>query len=286
MSCSIASEQRLFQMLSVFQGCTFEAVEATADGIEGLGDDKMDVLDVVSSLLDKSLIRQVSLESEEPRLLMLETIREFAIERLDEDLELRAAVRRAHAAYYADFTERQWERLTSHEREAALADLISDIENLRTAWRYWVEERDHGQLGKFVDSLWLLFDARGWYHSTIDLTTDMLNVVSTLPSTPELIQQEILLQTSLARALQVIKGYTAEAEQAYTRALALSQEVGDIPELFPVLRGLGSLYGYLGQYDKAGDIARRLLSMAERLGDSNMQAEGHLRLGYSLCFHR
>ncbi len=278
------SEQRLFQVLSVFQGCTFEAVEATADGIDGLGNDQMDILDVVSSLLDKSLIRQVSLESEETRLLMLETIRDFAIERLDEDLELRAAAQRAHAAYYADFTERQWERLISHERDAALVDLISDIENLRTAWRYWVEERDLEQLGKFVDSLWLLFDARGWYHSTIYLATDMLKVLSFAPLTPERIQQEILLQTSLARALQVIKGYTAEVEQAYTRALALSQEVGDIPELFPVLRGLGSLYGYLGQHDKAGEIARRLLSMAERLGDSNMQAEGHLRLGYIYAF--
>ena len=78
MSCSIAGEQRLFQLLSVFQGCTFEAVEATAGGVEGLDDNKVDVLDVLSSLVDKSLIRQVSLESEEPRLLMLETIREFA----------------------------------------------------------------------------------------------------------------------------------------------------------------------------------------------------------------
>ena len=195
------SEQRLFQVLSVFQGCTFEAVEATAAGIEDLVDSSMDIIDVLSSLLDKSLIRQVSLEREEPRLLMLETIREFATEKLDEDPELRAAARRAHATFYADFTERQWERLTSHNREVALVELVSDIENLRAAWHYWVEERDLEQLGKFVDSLWLLFDARGWYHSTIDLTTDMLTVLSFAPLTPERIQQEILLQTSLARAL-------------------------------------------------------------------------------------
>ena len=62
---------------------------------------------------------------------MLETIREFAIEKLDEDLELHTAARRAHAACYADFTEHQWERLTGHDREAAFVDLISDIENLR-----------------------------------------------------------------------------------------------------------------------------------------------------------
>jgi tetratricopeptide (TPR) repeat protein len=112
---------------------------------------------------------------------------------------------------------------------------------------------------------------------------DMLNVLSSVPSTPERIQQEIILQTSMARALQVTKGYTREVEQAYTRALDLSQEVGETPELFPVLRGLGSLYGYVGEFEKAGQIAEKILSMAERLGDPNMQVEGHLRLGYVLA---
>jgi tetratricopeptide (TPR) repeat protein len=139
-------------------------------------------------------------------------------------------------------------------------------------------------LGKFLDSLWLLNDARGWYRASIDLTTDMLNVLATTPATPERVQQEILLQTSLARALQVIKGYTHEVEQAYTRALELSREVGDIPELFAVLRGLGSLYGYLGEYEKAGELADKILNMAERLDDANMRAEGHLRRGYTHAF--
>jgi predicted ATPase len=277
-------EQHLFELLSVFQGCTFEAVEVTTGGIEYLDDVQLDTLEVLSSLVDKSLIRQVGHESGEPRLLMLETIREFAIERLDENIEFRAAARRAHAAYYADFTQRQWERLTGSGREAALVELTSDIENIRTAWAYWVNAEDLEQLGKFVDSLWLLYDARGWYRATIDLTTDMLNVLSSAPSTPGRIQQQILLQTSLARALQVIKGYTWEVEQAYTRALELSQEVGEIPELFPVLRGLGSLYGFLGEYEKAKQLAKRILSLAERLGDLNMQVEGHLRLGYTLAF--
>ncbi|OGO39011.1 MAG: hypothetical protein A2W35_15210 [Chloroflexi bacterium RBG_16_57_11] len=274
-------EQQLFELLSVFSGgCSFEAVEMAASGIERLDEAGVDILEGLTSLVDKSLIRQVSPETGEPRLLMLETIREFAVERLDADPGFCAAARRAHATYYADFTQRQWERLAGHGREAALTELISDLENLRTAWGYWVEDRDLEKLGKFVDGLWLLYDARGWYRSTIDLTKDMLDVLSTFPPTPERIQQEILLQTGLARALQVIKGFTPEVEQAYTRALELSQAVGEIPELFPVLRGLGSLYGYLGEFEKAGRMAEKILSMAERLDDPGMQVEGHIRLGY------
>jgi predicted ATPase len=275
-------EQRLFELLSVFQGCTIEATETIAGGIELLVDPDMDVLEILSSLVDKSLVRQVSLDSGEPRLLMLETIREFAAEKLEEQIEFRSMARLAQAVYYADFTQRQWIRLTGSGREAALTELILDIENLRTAWNYWVEEKNLEQLGKFIDSLWLLYDARGWYHSLIDLITDMLSVLSSTPATPERIQQEILLQTGLARALQVIKGYTADVERAYTRALELSREVGEIPELFPVLRGLGSLYGYLGDYQRAGELSEKILSMADRLADPDMQAEGHLRVGYTV----
>jgi tetratricopeptide (TPR) repeat protein len=59
--------------------------------------------------------------------------------------------------------------------------------------------------------------------------------------------------------------------------------VGETPELFPVLRGLGSLYGYIGEFEKAGQIAEKILNMAERFADPNMQVEGHLRLGYVLA---
>ena len=96
----------------------------------------MDILDGLTSLVDKSLIRRADQGTGEPRFLMLETIREYAAERLEEDPEFGAAARRAHATYFADFTQRQWERLTGHGREAALGEMESDIENVRTAWRY------------------------------------------------------------------------------------------------------------------------------------------------------
>ncbi len=244
----------------------------------------VDVLDGLASLVDKSLIRQVDPEAGESRLLMLETIREYAAERLDADPGVqrrrppgtRHLLCRLHPAPMgAPDRPRDGRRRSS--------ELGSEIENVRTAWRYWVEQRDLEQLGKFVDSLWLLNDARGWYHATVDLTADLLNVLSSTPSTPERVQQEIVLQTSLARALLAIKGYTAEVEAAYTRALELSEARETIPELFPVLRGLASLYVYLGQFEKGAQMGERILSLAERLDDASMRVEGHLVMGYNYC---
>src|SRR5205823_12239589 len=77
-------------------GCTLEAVEGL---YTALGDLPADVLDGVTSLIDKSLLRQTQQEGEEPRLLMLETIREYGLGVLAASGELEST-RRAHATYY------------------------------------------------------------------------------------------------------------------------------------------------------------------------------------------
>jgi predicted ATPase len=115
------AEQRLFALLSVFAGCTFDAVETVTSKMNHHLDAlKMDVLEGLESLVDKSLIRQTDQDTGEPRLLMLETIREYATERLEQDSDFSTAAHRAHAFYFADFAERQWERLSGDARETAL----------------------------------------------------------------------------------------------------------------------------------------------------------------------
>ncbi|RPJ27151.1 MAG: hypothetical protein EHM33_09045 [Chloroflexi bacterium] len=277
-------EQRLFALLSVFPNGTLAAVEGVVAQIEHLNGKGIEVLDGLTSLVDKSLIRLADQEAREPRLLMLETIREYAAERLEEEPGFSAIVRRSHANYFADFTLGQWERLTSGAREAALDEMESELENVQTAWHYWVADGNLEQLQKITDSLWLHYDERGWYHAMVELTADLLNVLASNPSTPERAQQEIMLQTSLARALLAIRGYTEEVERAYARALALCERAGEIPQLFPVLRGLASFYILRTQYEKAMQMGERILYLAEHLGDIDMQAEGHMVLGYNLAF--
>ena len=279
-----AGEQRLFALLSVFTGCTFEAVEGVASDIEHWDGTQIDVLDGLASLIDKSLIRQIEQGPGEPRLLMLETIREYAAERLEQKPEFSAAVRRAHATYFAIFMQSQWKQLVGEGRDVALREIEVDLDNVRTAWHYWVEEKDLAQLSKFVDSLWLLYDVRGWYHATVGLTNDLLNILAVTPSTPELAEQEMILQINLARALMATKGYTEEVEQAYTRALAICESGGDIPQLFPVLRGLAGFYILRTEFGKAVQMGERILKLAEHLDDSDMKMEAQMILGYNLAF--
>jgi predicted ATPase/class 3 adenylate cyclase len=274
-------ERRLFELLSVFPVAGLVAVEAVAEELDWLTETGSDTLDGVASLLDKSLIRKVDQDDAASRVMMLETIREYAVERLDDLAEFAAAARHAHGAYFADFAKRQWQDLTGQRREAALAAMTADIDNLRVAWRYWVASRDRVQLNKLVDSLWLLYDARGWYQESIGLTRDLLDILSSASSMPDRATEEITLRISLARVLMATKGYSREVEEAYAAALQ-PLEGRELPQLFPVLRSLASYYIAQTEFDKGARIGREILHLAEQQQDAGMLVDGHLVVGLCL----
>jgi len=132
-----AAEQSLVRRLSVFTGgCTLEAVEAVCDTKGDLG---VDVLDGMSSMVDKSLIQQIEQPGVEPRFLMLSAIREYALERLVEGGE-EFATRRAHSAYYIVLAEECGEDLSTHPEWLERFDL--EHHNFRDALEFLIRTSD------------------------------------------------------------------------------------------------------------------------------------------------
>ena len=80
-------------------------------------------------------------------------------------------------------------------------------------------------------------------------------------------------------ALLATRGYAEEVEQAYACALDLCMSAGEVPQLFPVLRGLASFYILRSEFEKGAQIGERILELAERLDDMDMRVEGYLVLG-------
>jgi predicted ATPase len=122
-------EKTLFRRLSVFVGgCTLEAAEAVCNAA---GDLALDVLDGVASLVDKSLLHLHAGDAE-PRFGMLDTIREYALERLAESGE-EDAVRQQHATYYWGLIEEAESYVSSAARQVWLDRLEAEHDNLRAA---------------------------------------------------------------------------------------------------------------------------------------------------------
>jgi predicted ATPase/class 3 adenylate cyclase len=274
-------EREIFRLLSVFVTARVEAIEDVAGRLELL--QRVEVVERLASLIDKSLLRSTE-EGGQRRLSMLETIREYAAERLEDAPELAAAARQAHAEYFAAFAHRRRDRLHDLEREAALEELGAELGNLSAAWQYWVRSRDPEQLNLLLDGLWVLNEARGWYHAAIELANDLLAVLAEVPSTPDRMREEIALRTSLARGLLAVRGYTEDVEQNYERALALARDAGDLPQRAPVVRSLASFYFYRGEFDRAAVLGRELLDLAASQHDTALQVEGELVYGASVAF--
>src|SRR6516165_12326649 len=96
------------------------------------------VLDMVASLIDKSLLQQTEHEGEETRLLLLETIRKYGLEWLQSSGELEA-IRTAHAAYYLRLSEEAEPQLRGAKHGRWMAQLQREQENLRAALGFLLE---------------------------------------------------------------------------------------------------------------------------------------------------
>src|SRR5215469_1347237 len=129
-------EQRLFRRLSIFVGgCTLEALEALCAALDE-GTDQ--VLEGVSSLIDKSLLHQTEQEGEEPRLVMLETLREYGLECLAMQGEMEST-QQAHAEYYLALAEQAEPHLKGAEQGRWFARLEQEHDNLRATLRWSLE---------------------------------------------------------------------------------------------------------------------------------------------------
>jgi tetratricopeptide (TPR) repeat protein len=114
-----------------------------------------------------------------------------------------------------------------------------------------------------------------------------LEMLTTLPGTLEHKQQELDLQITLGSALMVTKGLAApDAGAAYHRAHELCQQVGETPQLFPVLGGLVFFYVSRREYQTARELGEQLLSLAQRVQEPAGLANAHIMLGNALYFLR
>ena len=267
-------ECRVFELMSVFTIARLGDVEGAATAVYG----DLDVVDVVASLVSKSLVRPVE-SGDGRRFTMLQTIHDFAAARLAKAPEVEAAVRHAHAARYTDLAATLRSGLEGDDRDSSLDRLLAEIGNLRTAWRYWVEAADLDQLYVLLDGLWALHESRGWYHAAVGMTTDLLAVLAESEPAPERDAEEMVLRTSRARALMVVRGFGPEVEEEFRRALDLASPEETSARVFPVLRSLATYYMNMAAMEKSAEMGQRLLELGREEGDSAIEVEGHVVAG-------
>ncbi len=209
------AERKVFRRLSVFAGgLSLDAAEE----ICAIGEHE-DVLSGVTSLLDKSLLHRNDAASDETRLQMLETIREHAIERLEESGEL-ATMRERHAAWALRLAERARDQVHGPRQMAWLAICEREHDNFRAAMA-WSVEREGANVLRLATALapfWRLHChlSEGHHWLTRGLTL--------APGAPPSARAAALLWSGL---LAIHAGYQEAARPLLEEASRMADAAGD-----------------------------------------------------------
>ena len=291
-------EKMLFARLAVFSGGrTLEAIEAVCDAE---GDLPVDALEGVSSLLDKSLLLREETSEEESRFVMLETIHEYAREKLEQSGEAEE-LSRLHAAYFLAFAEEAEPELEGPDQVSWMERLEADHDNFRAALSWLLEVGEAESALRIGGALWFFWKSRGhlsegrrWLSeglsggdaAPVGVRARAMLVLGDLawrqgdyPQGEEKLEAGLALcreagdSRGEAQALYTLGFIASErndlerAEKLLEESLALGRKAGLPIEISKMLNGLAVLAGYRNDYARASVLQEEGLVMARAAGD-------------------
>jgi predicted ATPase/DNA-binding XRE family transcriptional regulator len=302
-----SDEQLLLTQLSAFVGgCTLQTAEAVCDVGGGL-----DVAEGLASLVHKSLL--TCDRGNPPRFFMLDTIREYARERLTELEEGGRTIRDRHATVFMGVAEEGHRSLTGPDQGAWLVRLETEHDNLRAAFDWTMERQQWKRSLDLALNLVEFWSVRGHWEEGIRclaaamsaaedaddglraraltsegrlhrLRCDAPNALDRL-SRAQRLWSGLQDEAGIARALfetgkvQFSTGAVKRARATFEEALATASDGADGLLSAEILDQLGSLAGQSGDYETAMTYGERSLGLQRRLGNPRGAAQALLLLG-------
>ena len=288
-------EKRLIARLAVFQGGrSLEAIEAVCQP-----DLPVNVFDGLAALVDKNLIQQKEMPGGEPRFVMLETIYEYARERLAESGEAES-IRRRYAEYFVALAERAEPELRLAEYHHWSQQLERELNNLRAVLGWSLGEGDvvlglrlAGALSLFWWAYGYHMEGDAWiqpllerlneapvsYHAKFLFSGGLVSIMRhDLATAKRLLMRALVISRALndkyftGWAL-IYLGFamlteTEEALQAAEEGLALFREIDHRPGIAQALNIVGNVAAGLGYYDRAQRAFDECLMVAQQTGET------------------
>jgi predicted ATPase/DNA-binding XRE family transcriptional regulator len=264
-----ATEQLIFERLSVFGG-SFSRAAVTA--VCGAGLNEIEVVDVMSSLVSKSLVVRQDEGSQQARFRLLQLIRQYARSKFALHAD-RVVTHRRHAEYYRDLVERAAPQLTGHDQHEWLLIIDREVGNIRPAIGWSIQHqpeiavRTVAALGRWCYLRGRYTDGRRWAASAL----------RAWPDAPRELRAQILV---LAGTLAFLQCDYAEARPLVEEAQALFTETGDRAGQAWSIGRLGAIAREQGRYEMSAELHREALRLAREAGDDHDAA---VQLNY-LCF--
>jgi non-specific serine/threonine protein kinase len=272
------SEQNLFGRLSVFVGgFQLDAVEEIcgllweeglpwtidrAQSLDGSPPVVTSVLERIVSMVEKSLLRQVGgPQDEQPRYQMLETVREYALERLRESAE-EQAVRAAHATWILGVAERAYEHLYFSDLEQVLVRLDPEHDNVRAALA-WSEVNGEVEISlRLAHAMSTYWSVRGYYPEGRGWLERAIAHGECAPVAARI--RALLAAGWMARSMDD----SGAAERFQAEAMDLARVTADQESIARALQAMGQVDLQRGDFERAAARTEEALTLFQKLDDT------------------
>ncbi len=245
-------EQIAFRRFAVFVGgATRESAAAVLAG----GDD-IEALDLLTALLDQSLLQRFETVEGESRFTMLETIREFALDRLTASGE-EQVIRDLHASCFLELSERAETELNGPRQARWMNRLEIEYGNLRAALGHFIEVGDAGSSQRMGSALWHFWAASGRLNEGRDWLDRALALVPDERSATR--AQALLRRGNIA----IDMSNYLDARRFYEESLLIFRELDDDLNACRALNGLGLVHWSLGNYVSARKAHEEVLEVCK-----------------------
>jgi predicted ATPase/DNA-binding CsgD family transcriptional regulator len=245
------AERRVLRRLSVFAGgWSLDAAEAVCQDI--------DVLDRLLHLVDRSMV-QADVSASEARYHLLETLRQYALEKLAEDEEI-ADARQRHAEYFVSRAEHVGPELVGRDQAMWLRRLDPDHENFHVAL-VWYRERDPQAGLRLALGVWPWWRLRGYMREGRQWLEELLGAAS----------ENSAMRAAALHAigeLALRQGDLLAARAVFEASLELYRVLGDVHGEASTLERLGLSLAQRGGFDEGRVLIEAGLSRFRRLGDA------------------
>ena len=278
-------EQSVLASLSVFRGgFTRQAAQALAVQAPAMrapatqapsvtGAREFISLRLLRNLVYKSLLYYSATRD---RYEMHELLRRFAADKVAQDTDSETAVRHCHSAYYCAALQAREANLTGSQQQVSLAEIEADIENVRVAWRWAVEQGDVSQLAATLGTLFHFYDMRSWFQEGEQLFREAALCLAAGPASRE---QAVTMARLQARAgwFTFHLGQQHESMRLLQESLSQLQWQGAEVESIFNFNYLGAIMRHLGECEKADTFLSEALRLARKY-DNRYQASISLNI--------
>lgn len=254
-------EQIIFSRLAIFLGgWTLEAAEAIGVAVNEQADEDRDIFSALSALVDKSLVQKSEPAQMQARFTMLETIREYALEKLAEQGEIEM-IRKRHSDFFLKLAEDSEPALRSPQQQDWLNRLDEEHNNLRAALQWNLDRGDSETALKLAGALWRYWWMHNYFYEGRSWLERALNQADASPTSWR--ARALNGAGILARS----QGDYAGARTYLEACLEIQKTLDDPVGVANVLNSLGLLAYVQGDHVRAADIHEQALAYRRDLGD-------------------